>query len=131
MSERNGHVKPPVARRAHAAIARERRRTYEASRANGIEPVELVRLAEERAGVAPVRDLPRRDFVQEAREELADCRNYLVWLAAQVDHWAHLAPHLAVALRAHIGIALGVVAQLFEHVEQLRVMMVDFRSATA
>lgn len=131
MSERNGHVTPKVARRAHAAVALERRRTYEAARSNGIEPVELVRLAEARAGVTPVRDLERRDFVQEAREELADCRNYLVWLAAQVDHWAHLAPHLAIAIRTRVVVTLGVLAQLFDHVEQLRVMMAEFRSATA
>lgn len=131
MSERNGHVPAKIARRAHADIARERRRTFEAGRANGIEPVELVHLAEARAGIAPVRDLARRDFVQEAREELADCRNYLVWLAAQVDHWAHLAPHLAVALRSRIALAIGVVAQVFEHVEQLRVLMIEFRSAAA
>lgn len=45
---------------------------------------QLAQLADQRAPLQPVRD---RDLIAEAREELADCRNYLVWAiqAGQID----------------------------------------------
>lgn len=120
-----GRIAPASpARRAHIDISRERRRTYEAARTlHGIEPLDLVTLAEERAGIAPVRDIDVRDFVQEAREEFADGRNYLVWIAAQVDRGAHLNLARADLIRAKVIQALGGTALVYELVEQIRELM--------
>lgn len=46
----------------------------------------LIRFAEDRIREGPVRFDPGRDMVQETREELADARNYLCWIALKAAH---------------------------------------------
>lgn len=114
--------------RGHLELARERRFTHEpADQLFRIKPVVLVRLAEERAGRGPLRDVDRRDLVQEAREEFADARNYLVWLRAQIDRGAPLNLHVVEELRAEIATALGHTAFVFDRAERIRDLMTQWR----
>lgn len=56
--------------------------TREAARSVGMPPDGLYHMATARAHPGPVlMKNGRRNLILEAREELADCRNYLVWLA--------------------------------------------------
>lgn len=115
--------------RAHAEIARERRRTYAAGAAHGIKPLVLVEFAEHRAGLEIVQRLDTRDFPLEVREELADGRNYWVWLAEQVDRAAHLNLPLVDAVRAEVHAGLGATVVAFEHAERAATLMSDWRHA--
>jgi hypothetical protein len=116
--------------RGHAELGRERRWTYDAARGiHQLEPTALVTLAESRAGAGPVQSIDIRDFVQEAREELADARNYLVWLRHQLDRGAHLNLELVDVLRRDVRAALADTALTFERVEQIRALMTDWRHA--
>jgi hypothetical protein len=59
----------------------ERALTSAAGNDQPVAALELSEFAEDRAGTGPVVDVEQRDFALEALEELADARNYLVWLA--------------------------------------------------
>jgi hypothetical protein len=74
-------------------VAFERRETVLA--AGRAPSAALIAFAEERAGTSDVRDVHRRDFGREVLEELADCRNYLVWWMGQLDDLAD---------RAHVDV---------------------------
>lgn len=81
-----GHAMPPERARN---VPLERELTRLAARAAGYTdgPLGLDDVADHRAHPGGVRS---RDFEREAREELADCRSYLVWACEPV--WeAHLA----------------------------------------
>lgn len=62
----------------------ERRFTREAARAVGVDPEPFIGFAESRILPGPLRDVERRDMLQEFREEVADGRNYLTWEAQRM-----------------------------------------------
>lgn len=114
--------------RGHFEVARERRNTHQPAKLmHDLEPFDLIRLAEERAGAGPVRDIDQRDFPQEAREEFSDARNYLVWLHHQLDRGAPLNLDIVEELRAEVASALGGTAYVFDRLERIRVLMADWR----
>ncbi len=94
----------------------ERAFTMQAAEAGGVGFAELIRFAEQRAGDEPVRDPGGRDFVLEVLEELADARNYLVWLAA----WILTQPGHDPQLLARIAEVLILVARAFDATIWLR-----------
>jgi hypothetical protein len=75
-----GHHPVNVAR----DVELERRFTSEAARAVGVDPNGLTAFAESRTHPGPLRDVERRDWIQEVREEVADGRNYLAWEAQRL-----------------------------------------------
>jgi hypothetical protein len=75
-----GHHPVNVAR----DVELERRFTLEAARSVGVDPSSLTVFAESRTHPGPLRDVERRDWVQEIREELGDARNYACWEAQRM-----------------------------------------------
>lgn len=65
---------------------------------------ELNAFADERALPGPVRRRDGQDFVQEAREELADARNYLVWHAQVLRREADADARLVKVYRALVAL---------------------------
>lgn len=114
--------------REHAAVGRERRRTYAAGDVHGLKPLALVEFAEIRAGVEIVRGLDRRDFVQEVREELADGRNYFCWALERADRAAHLNMGRIAAVRQECMAGLAATVLAFEHTERAALAMAGWRS---
>lgn len=79
MTSSNGHTQ-------HLRdVAHERAFTAAAGALIGRSPIGITKLAEARAPLDPIRDFPFRDFALDALEELADCRNYIVWDALRHD----------------------------------------------
>lgn len=75
-----GHHPVDVAR----DVELERRFTVEAARAVGVDPNGIIAFAESRTHPGPLRDVERRDWLQEVREELADAKNYSCWEAQRL-----------------------------------------------
>ena len=67
----------------------ERRFTREAARAVGVDPEPFIGFAESRILPGPLRDVERRDMLNEVREELSDARNYLCWRAQEMITCGH------------------------------------------
>lgn len=113
-----GGDKPPVLARD---LPYERELTLQAAQAVDVRCVVLSRFAEHRAGAGDVRDPDRRDFALEALEELADARNYIVWVATR-ERSADVPDE---AVLAQVGAVLAPVVQAFDATMRLR----DLRSA--
>jgi hypothetical protein len=94
----------------------ERTLTEQAAEAGSVGSAVLIHFAEERAGAGPVRDPDARDFPLEVLEELADARNYLVWLAG----WVMAQPGHDPQVLAAISEVLILVAVAFDATLRLR-----------
>lgn len=95
-----------------------------------VDPERLIAFAEQRAGDGPVRDMATRDFGREVIEELADARNYLVWMAAQLagsDDRGELAGLINEAL----GGALASTVLAFDRAERVRLLAIEWRLGRA
>lgn len=76
----------------------------------------LIEFAEERAEAGPVRDVATRDLMQDGLEELADCRNYLVWAIQDLERLS-FAPDRADALQ-ELYEALAETARSFARIKR-------------
>lgn len=84
----------------------ERQFTTEAARLVGIDPSGFIAYSEARTLRGPLRNAAARDWVEEARQEAGDWRNYLSWEAQRIIATGHAdgLPHLAAAL-SHVLLA--------------------------
>lgn len=94
-------------------ISFERALTIAAATSAGRNPAEIIRLAEARAPLTPIREFLLRDLTMDGLEEGADWRNYICWDVLRLDLSNRNDPE-ALAARAALHQALAAVVTAFE-----------------